>query len=397
MEILQVVAFYPPHLGGTERHAYSLKKELELLGNEVDVITSNFPKCYSSERNVTRLHILCKPSLVPICPSIFKSLKEIQTDVVHMHTPARFFPEATTFFYRFFRRKVPLVITNHSPISEGMTSLERAVYILHNSLIQRWVHKNVQRIIVQGEAAKRELSLMVLKDISDRFSGKIRIVPNGVDCKVFDPRKYCARDARKKFGILEENVIVFIGRLVKYKGVHYLLRALQIIKRDLQDVSLVIVGDGALKPHLKALCQKLDMDSDVRFMGVLPHEDIPLILSFASALVHPSVNEGITTVVLEAMAMAKPVVVTDAGCIPEVVTRARGGFVVEKRNVSQLADAILSTLSDKKMAFRMGQQGRRFIQERYSWSSVAKEHLKVYEEAIQEIENRDTKNMGSPY
>jgi len=389
MKILQVTPFYPPYVGGVERHAYNLARELQLLGNEVNIITSNFPRCYSSERNVTRLPILCKPGLVPICPSIFKSLKEIQTDVVHMHTPPRFFPEATTFFYKFFKRKVPLVITNHSPISEGLISLERAVYIFHNHLIQRWVHKNVQRIIVQGEAAKKELSQMILKDIFQSFSRKIRIIPNGVDCEVFDPRKYRARNARKKFGILEENVIIFIGRLVKYKGVDYLLKALQLIKRDLQDVILVIVGDGAQKRHLEALCQKLDIHPNVRFLGWLPYEDIPLILSLASVLVYPSVNEGVTTVVLEAMSMAKPVVVTNAGCIPDVVQDGQTGFVVKTRNVPQLADAVLSILSDKKLAFLMGRHGRRLIQEKYSWNIIAKQHLKVYEEALLEIGNHD--------
>lgn len=395
MKILQSTPFYPPHMGGVELHVYNLTLELELLGNNVNVITSNFPKSNSLDRNTIRLPILCDPWHVPICPSIFKYLKEIETDVVHMHTPPRFFPETTTFFYKFFKRGIPLVLTNHAPISERLvvtnhaTSnrlfFERAAYIFHNRFIHRWIHKNAHRIIVQGEAMKTLFCSTIPKSESQNLLRKIRIIPNGVDHEVFDLKIYNTREVREKFGITEEKVIMFIGRLAKHKGIDHLLNAIRLIKRNLRDLFFIIVGDGLEKRHLEFLCRKLDLGSNVRFMGALPHKDIPPILSLASVLVHPSSYEGVPTAVLEAMAMRKPVVVTNAGCMPEVVQDQQTGLVVEMGNVLQLADAIFSILSDKKLASRMGQRGRRLIEERYSWNIVAKKHLKVYEEALLEM------------
>jgi glycosyltransferase involved in cell wall biosynthesis len=397
VKILQVTASYPPYIGGVEFHVYNLARALQFLNNDVNIITSNYPGARApgnlSEKNVIRLPILCKPMNFRICPSIFKYLKKIEADVVHIHAPPRYFPGATTFFYKFYR-KVPLVITNHAPLSEhlvvpnydeikkGLISLERSMSIIHNRLFYSWVHKNVQRIIVQGEAMRALLLSIIFNDVDQNIYGKIRIIPNGVNSEVFNPKIYDVRKSREKIGIKKENVIVFIGRLARHKGVDCLIRALQFVKIYFPDVLLLVVGDGIEKCHLEYLCRKLEINSNVKFLGSLPYEDVPLILSSASVLVHPSFYEGIPTVVLEAMSMVKPVVVTDAGCMPEVVEDQRSGLVVEKGNIRQLANAITQILSDNNLALRMGERGRILVEERYDWNVIAKKHLEVYREVL---------------
>jgi len=395
VKILQVTPFYPPHVGGVEFHVYNLAKNLRLLGNDVSIVTSDVPQHYSSDKKLIRLPPVHQFFGTPICPSIFKKLNEVEAEVVHIHAPPRFFPEATTMFYKFFKKKVPLIITNHAPVTErfilvdaarasNLLSLEKAVCMLHDRLPYYWVHKCAKRIIVQGEAMKALLFSAILKNQVQDFSQKIRLIPNGVDDKMFDPKIYNEEVARKKFNIREEHVIVFVGRLAKHKGIDYLIKALKLVKADLPDVLLVIVGNGNERNNLENLSRKLHVDQNVMFVGDLPHDNIPLILSLATVLAHPSFYEGIPTIVLEAMSMAKPVVVTNAGCMSEVVQNGQTGFVVEKGNISQLAHALLLVLSNSRLALHMGQKGRDLVKEKYSWEVVAKKHVEVYEEVLSE-------------
>jgi len=393
VKILLITPYYPPHIGGVERHVYNLARSLKLLGNDVSIVTSDFPLNYYPDKNVIRLSTLCKLFGAPICPFIFKKLNEVEADVVHIHAPPRFFPEATTVFYKFFKRKVPLILTNHAPVTErfilvdvaranNLISLEKAVCMLHDRLLYYWVHKSAQRIIVQGEAMKALLYSAILKNQVQDFSQKIRIIPNGVDDVVFDPKTCQEEAARKKFRIREENIIVFVGRLAKHKGIDYLIKAVKLVKSDFPDVLLLVVGNGNERNSLEYLSQKLDLTKNVRFVGDLPYQNIPLILSTATVLAHPSFYEGVPTVVLEAMSMAKPVIVTDAGCMAEVVQNGQTGFVVEKGNVSQLAQALLLVLSSRKFALNMGKKGRDLVKEKYSWTVVTKKHLDLYEEVL---------------
>lgn len=376
MKILHATGFYPPYVGGEERHVYNLVKEQQLLGHDVHVITSNFPPQNQSEKNVTRLPILAKPKLVPICPTVFRALRENKSDIIHVHTPPRFFPESIA-FYKLFEKGAPLITTYHLH-NEGLDSISRAVWNVHNRLVMRWVFENTKRVIVLTEKYKTLVSSEFKTNPE-----KIQVIPNGVDDKIFNPRNYQTKSSRSEFSIFEENVILFIGRLVKEKGVDYLLKAMQVVKRHTNDVILVIVGTGQHESYLRSLCQKLDLYRNVRFMGKLSDDDIPKILSSADLLVLPSLTEGLPTVLLEAMAMEKPTVATDAGGNPEVVLNEKTGFVVERRNVTKMADAIISILSDKKRARSMGQLGRKLIVDKYSWEIVARKVLEVYEEALE--------------
>lgn len=381
LEILQVTPFYPPHIGGAEKYVYNLTRELRLTGNGVTVMTSRFsPEIIESEDQISlplMYSFYGDWGEIPICPTIFLGLSRIKPDIIHVHSPPRFFAESTALHNFLCRRldksRIPLVMTYHLH-NEGLSGIKNAVLNLHNALIMKLVFKQASRIVVLTSKCK--------EIVCNNFKiepGKICVIPNAVDTRFFNGGgHYPVEDFRKKFGIFSENTVLFLGRLATYKGLDYLVESIGLLKKELPDILLLIVGEGGHEKNLRDLSKRLGLDSEVRFLGKIDDADVPRVLSVAKLLVLPSLTEAFPTVLLEAFAMGKPVVTTDVGAIPGVVLNGETGLVVQRRNSRQLAESILSLLSDERLSARMGELGQKIVRARYSWDSVARKILDVY-------------------
>jgi glycosyltransferase involved in cell wall biosynthesis len=380
MRILHVTNAYPPHFGGTENYVFNLADKQRFLGNVVCIITSRLPSNCSSDENVTRLPVLYDFKgawgELPICPTVFRALKQADFEITHGHAPSRLFLESALFMKCLAKKKKPFIVTYHLH-NEGLTNSERIAWNIHNQLVMSRILSNADKIIVLTEKYKT-----LVKDVFHVNQQKIEVVPPGVDDETFDPKKYKTEEIRKRFEIREENIIVFIGRLTIMKGISYLIQALPTVLSAVPDTSLVIIGDGVLANELRALSRRLGIDSHIRFMGSVPDKDLPQILSLASVVVLPSITEGFGLVLLEAMSMEKAVVATRVGGIQDVVIDGKTGFLVEKRNVDELAEAILGVLSDQELAKSMGDFGRKLVREKYNWTIIAKKILEIYEDTL---------------
>ena len=379
MKILHVTPVYPPHLGGVEQYVYNLVKCQRVLGNDVYVVTSNLPSNGLSEANVFRLPVLHNFrgdwGEMPICPTIFNTLKHIDFDVIHGHVSSRLFTESLSVCRLFAQKKNPMVLTYHN-YGEGLTFADKALAYIHNRTFMRMLLRSADTIIALTKSSKK-----ILSSIFGVNSHKIVVIPPGVDVEKFNPERYSLGAVREKYQIFEENVILFLGRLVEGKGVNRLIKALPIVRKEIPNATLVIAGGGPLRAELQRLSHEMKLDACVKFIGQLKEDDVPQIIHMANAVVLPSLAEVFGVVLIEALSMEKPVVATRVGGICEVICEGETGILVEKECIDELAGAIVLLLSNRELALRMGKRGREIIKKQYDWKVVTRKILEVYERA----------------
>ena len=224
-------------------------------------------------------------------------------------------------------------------------------------------------IIVNSEAVARRFG--------SSWMDKVRVVHNGVDLRKFG-RSVSGERIRQEFSIREEeDVVTIVGRLTEEKGHRFFLEAAQKVLAHTQTVRFLIVGDGKLRNGLEALSRDLDIEEHVVFFGT--RTDIPQILSASNVVVSSSLSEGFGRVIVEAMAMAKPVVGTRVGGVPEVIIDGVSGILVEPENSEEIADATLLLLKDPEHAREMGVAGFNRVKESFSIEKHVCEIEEIYE------------------
>ena len=195
---------------------------------------------------------------------------------------------------------------------------------------------------------------------------RIRVLRNGVDLALFRPADRAA--ARARLG-LKRRTLLSVGHLIERKGHHLVIEALA----STPDIDLLIAGDGEGEPRLRASCAKLGVESRVRFLGSVPHEELPAIYGAADALVLASSREGWPNVLLEAMACGTPVVATRVWGSPEVVADAAAGELVEARTAPAIAAGIARLL-----ARCPDRAATRRYAENFSWDETSRGQLELF-------------------
>jgi phosphatidylinositol alpha-1,6-mannosyltransferase len=199
-----------------------------------------------------------------------------------------------------------------------------------------------------------------------------RLAP-GVDTDVFHP-DVDGGEVRARYGLSDRPVVVCVSRLVPRKGQDVLIRALPRIRRRVPGAALLIVGGGPNRARL----EKLAAGSDVVFTGSVPWADLPMYFAAGDVFAMPCRTrnggldlEGLGIVYLEASATGLPVVAGNSGGAPEAVREGETGFVVDGRDVAQVADRVATLLADPDRAKRMGAAGRAWVESDWRWTTQA--------------------------
>ncbi|MDL9937374.1 glycosyltransferase family 4 protein [Gordonia sp. ABSL1-1] len=206
----------------------------------------------------------------------------------------------------------------------------------------------------------------------------LEYLPPGVDINRFAPNPAAREQMRATLGIGDRPTILCLSRLVPRKGQDALIRALPLIRREIPDVVLVIVGGGPYAERLHRLAADEGVADDVLFTGGVAGEDLPSYHNIADVFAMPSRTrgggldvEGLGIVYLEASASGVPVVAGTSGGAPETVRESITGTVVDGTDVDAVALAVLSILSNREAAADMGRQGREFVIENWQWRQMA--------------------------
>jgi glycogen(starch) synthase len=217
---------------------------------------------------------------------------------------------------------------------------------------------------------------------------KISVVWNGVDAERYDPAKYGKEDVKRirdKYGIKDdERMLFFLGRLTWVKGVRNLIQAIPMILKEYPKTKLVILGRGEEQTDISETANRLGIKDQVvcRF-DFVPEEERILHYAAADICIFPSVYEPFGIVSLEAMAMAKPVVVGAHGVVgfrEQVINSGpdQNGIHVNGENPADIAWGIKEVLKDPEKAKQWGKNGRQRVLQYFTWNQVAEQTLQIY-------------------
>ncbi|MFD7451987.1 glycosyltransferase family 4 protein [Kitasatospora sp. NPDC059827] len=203
-----------------------------------------------------------------------------------------------------------------------------------------------------------------------------RLVP-GVDAGTFRPSAEHRRAVRAEYGLGDAPVVLCVSRLVPRKGQDALIRALPLIRRNVPDAVLLLVGQGPDERRLRGLADRLAPGAVV-FAGGLEHDATARYYAAADVFAMPCRTrragleaEGLGIVLLEAAAGGLPVVAGRSGGAPDAVLDGRTGSVVDGRSVPAVADAVAAALLDRDRAREFGRRGRRWVADQWSWEASA--------------------------
>lgn len=169
---------------------------------------------------------------------------------------------------------------------------------------------------------------------------------------------------------------VTVARLSPEKDIATLIQAVEIIRKACPAFRLEIAGDGVCMDELQAMVRELGLENQIRFLGQI--RDVRVALERASLFILPSLREGVSLTLLEAMACGLPVVATRVGGNPEVVKEGETGLLVPARSPGELAQAILSLLQDPDLLQRMGLAARQRIEQHFDIRSMVSKYEEIY-------------------
>ena len=277
--------------------------------------------------------------------ALIKILRQERPDIVHTHTSkAGILGRWAAFFAR-----VPVIVhTPHGHIFWGYFGrLKTRVYIL----LEKISALITDRLVMLTEQEKKDhLGVHVAPE------GKFTVVHSGVNLGHFKNVPVDPSEMKRKLGIPEDSLVVgTAGRLTPVKGPEYLIQAAEEITAVRQDVWFVFLGDRELRDQLEAMVEQLGLKGNVKFLGW--RHDVADVMSVFDIFVLPSLNEGMGRVLVEAMVLGKPIVASDVGGIPDLVTHGENGFLFPVGDVGALADGINRLIQSPGMRKKMEKCG----------------------------------------
>ena len=347
MKVLIVSPYFYPEGGGLERYAYELALELK-KEHEVMVVCSTKGKPGKETLNGIRivrgspLFILSNTPIRPSLPfELLSLIKRERFDVIIAHTPVPFYADMASLVAKL--TGVPLVVYYH------VGKLEKGSWV---DAIAKFYSHTLERFTLSG-AKLIAVSHYVARLLYEKgFTAGVRYPKIG---NIFLSSRPDYRGEH----------VLFVGQLTRahrWKNLEMLLRAFTRVLKFLPNERLIVVGTGDLIEHYRYLAKELGIESSVVFRGFVSDEELVDLYKNAKLLVLPSSeSEAFGKVVVEAMALGTPVVVSNVGELPFIVENIKGGLVVEP-TVEELTDAILELLKDEKNRRKMGLLARRRVE-----------------------------------
>lgn len=384
MKILQVAPYFMPYKGGQEFYVQNLCKHLVEHGHEIHIITSDFPKetqlKLSDGITIDRYPVVLRILRNPIIPDIYKIRKRLnEFDVVHVHNEHSF-PAMIMAFLR-IKYKFPLIITQHGQLIFGNFFLD-LIEKIYTQSIGKFIFRRADKIICLSNSDKKYVSKFINK------MEKIEVMPNAIDKNLLSTVNKNSIDLISKYGIKEKKIVLFVGQLIKRKGVDYLIKAIPHILKKSQKRNFVflIIGTGDFLNTVRQIAENLKVTDFIIFTNNVSFSELIQAYECSDVYVLPSLSEGLPTTILEAMYFGLPVVATD---IPGVRDHFKHyALLVPPKDEKKLADAIVQIINNVELAKTKSIEGKNLIETKYTWEIVANEYCKVYKKLINDMRQR---------
>ena len=368
MKVLHLGKFYPPAKGGMET-ILALICESTAQHVQNRVIVSNSRPSTVEERHgsieVLRVGALARIGAVAFCPMMPFDLAREDADVIVLHEPN---PMALVAYF-LARPRGRLIVWYHSDVIRPSWR-----YRLFYRPFLRFALSRAVRIVVSSPALGA-----TAPELQD-FQAKCKVIPFGIEARNPADLEATVQRAGEIRREADKSIVLFVGRLVPYKGVDVLLEALSGL-----DAVALIVGQGPLRARLEEKSRALLLADRVRFLGSVDDDELAALYRACNVFVLPSVTrqEAFGVVQLEAMAAGKPVVSTDLGTGVGWVNRnGETGYVVPPRDVRALHDALRRLLSDPVLQKTMGAAAAKRISAAFTLERMIDDTLALYRDVI---------------
>lgn len=363
MKVLQIGKYYYPYKGGFESSLYTLVNELKDK-LQLQILVSN-TKCKTviqrdGDLTIIRLANFGKIFSQPITPTFLFWIKRLKADIIHLHLPN----PLAMISYLIASPSAKLIISYHNDIIRPRIGM-----ILLRPLLIKILHK-AEAIVVTSQ------NLINNSSVLKKFCAKCHIIPHGIDIDKFMPTEQVLKQAEKIRNQSQKPIVLFVGRLVYYKGLKFLIRAMKDI-----DAKLIIIGNGPLRFRLKILAKLIKVSDKILWLDNISDEQLPAYYYACDVFVLSSCanSESFGLVILEAHVCGKPVVSTN---LPTGITFAnlhqKTGIVVPPRDSQRLAYAINRLLESPVLCKTYGQNGKERVEKEFTKERMAEEVLRVY-------------------
>lgn len=300
-----------------------------------------------------------------LVPSYLQMIKQCEIEVVNTHGSLDSWTASIA--GRISSRRPIIIRTRHK-------STQVSPSLRHKLLYGRLPHV----VTTTGEAVRQELITR-----NRMRPSRVISIPTGVDLERFQPQSPDAA-LRTSLGLGSQGPLVgAVTFLRPEKGMQVFIEAIRLLKNTIPTLECLIIGDGEEKLRLSGRIRELGLEDCVHMIGF--RQDIPALLTLLDVVVIPSLEEGIPQSLTQALAMERPVVASAVGGVPEVVRDGVTGLLVPPQNPALLSEKIAFILNNPSLGVRMGQAGRRVIQERYSMESMLTQTENLYRRLLQSV------------
>ena len=326
-------------IGGTAKHVQGLTDFLKSENHSVKII--------SSENTFTiPIKKLKNPSFM--LSAFLKTKFSKNYDIVHAHHPIG--------ALSFKGTNAKKVVTFHAVFS-------KQIGMLHGDVAYDLSHKYEQNALDWADAITAGS-----KDAFDYYSNlgyNVHYIPNAIDINSLPT------NINKKY----KKQIVFVGRLSKEKGIESLIKLSDILPND---IHLIIIGAGPMENEIKKISKS---HSNIDFQGYLPKNEVIPLIRGSTALIQPSLAEGISSTLLEAMSCKIPIIASDVGGNKELIINNENGFLIDPKSVEELNEKIIQLCENENLVAKFGRKSSELVKH-FEWSNVGQKYLELYESLL---------------
>jgi glycosyltransferase involved in cell wall biosynthesis len=389
MKICISTPIFPPEIGGPATFVPELAKRLAEKGHVVHVITYGSPAF--EEKDGYSIHRISYPKLPKILALPLRMLKfalltskivrKYDCQVIYTQDPS---VAGIPSYFASKMTKRPLIMKYvgdwawETAFLRGWTNQLLHDFYDHSkdNLIIK-IMKVVQRIITRGCSAIIVPS-KYLKFIIDRWrvGTSVVVIPNAVEIPNLD-KKLCRRELS-----LEGKILLAVGRLEPWKGIDIILSVMPKILKEFKGAKLIIIGDGPELNGLKKIATKLGLFESVLFLGRLPHGEVLKYICASDVFILPSLYEGMSHSLLEAMSCKTPVISSNVCGNPEIVIDGKTGLLVEPKNGEQLESAILEVFNNPRESKMRVYNALQMLKTKNNWDNVTQRLLETVEAVL---------------
>lgn len=305
--------------------------------------------------------------------SLIQYIRKLDTDIVHILGYLQY--NMIPLLFILFMKKTPVVIHNRGSAANYSKFKVRIYYKVLALLFKVTLLFKVIDIILSVNAT--EIENFKKAGLQEN---KIRYSPPGIDTSILFPEQ--KEEARKKLNLSQEKkYLLFVGGLIKRKGVDYLIKSISLIRNKYPDIALLIVGGGAELQNFKKFSEKLGISGRVKFFGFVNEaKNLRTYYNAADICVFPSLSEGFGRTPIEALACKKPVIGTKKHIQGGVLKHGKNALLAELRSSESLAENISILLDNPELADKLSSNGYNYVINNVDWKKIGEKLNDIYAE-----------------